>query len=240
MKNTIALFSLLLLYSCNAIKNEAAFSSQACENIELDNNRIFINPQIGAKKKSLLDFNKTSAVCFRKKTGCHLDFDNQQLCSLSEKKLQEFLNSSDYKEIESKFRGQSFSFSILIKRKEYEFLFDPGFAGSFRMPYKASIPFLKEAHQNIESQSSIAFVYNNKSISFNGIYYSSAITISNAVKQQSVGMGFIKGFNWLIDTNNKKVYVKKNALSLDIFQKRPLSAIFRSIRNDKQISFTEK
>jgi hypothetical protein len=218
MKNIVAL-SLLLLCSCNAIKNEEAFSSQACENIELSNNRIFINLQIGDKPQiSLLDFDKISPVYFRKKMGCHLDFDNRQLCNVSEKKLQEFINANDYKEIKSKFRSQSFSFFIIIKRKEYEFLFDVGFAGSFQMPYKESIPFLKEAHQKIETKSNIDFVYNNKSISFNGIYYSSAVTISNSDKQQIVGMGFIKGFNWLIDTNNKKVYIKKNTLSLDILQ----------------------
>lgn len=161
----------------------------------------------------------------QKTTICHLDFDASTICNLTEKVILEKLTGENYKPIKANFNSHSVSIFITINRKEYEFLFDTGFNGTFNMPFHKNIPFLKENHQTFESlpgnsgkensNKTVAYVYGNKSISLDGIYYSTQMIISNSFQKQRVGMGFIKGFNWIIDNRNRKVYFKKNTLSLD-------------------------
>lgn len=161
----------------------------------------------------------------QKTTICHLDFDASTICNLTENEFSEKRIKENYKPIKANFNGHAVSIFITINRKEYEFLFDTGFSGTFNIPFHKNMPFLKENHQTFESVSgsserenpntTVMYVYQNKSVSLDGVYYSTDMTVSNSFSKQRMGMGFIKGFNWIIDNGNRKVYIKKNTLSLD-------------------------
>lgn len=161
--------------------------------------------------------------------GYHLDFDNMTLRSLNQDDQRVLISKSGYKEIKSRFTNEGFYIFFTIKRKEYEFRFDTGYPNALSMRVKEELPFLKDPHEVVEddntAKASAKYYYNNKGVSFAGIYYSSAILLSGAA-QQKAGMGFIKGFNWIIDIDNKKIYFKKNTLGID--NENPFTQTYRS------------
>jgi hypothetical protein len=201
--------------------------SEARENIVLEDNRIlfsidripiFLSFEPSQPERKIEDNNNCLTnhpyqnFFPNSKIGL-LNFDTRSFCGIVKEK-KDSLILTGFKEIKSRFKNHGFSIFATIKRKEYEFQFDTGYTGTFCIEYKKTIPFLKESHQTIEGVSN-DFIYNDKWITINKLYYSSTITVSNRVKLSKVGMGFIKGFNWIVDTKQKKVYFKKNSIGLD-------------------------
>jgi PDZ domain-containing secreted protein len=41
------------------------------------------------------------------------------------------------------------------------------------------------------------------------------LNVSTSIKAQNIGIDFIKAFDWLIDYNNNKIYVKRNQNSIE-------------------------
>jgi len=142
-----------------------------------------------------------------------LDFANCSRSAISQAQQKELL-AAGFAEIKCRFGKKGFSIFIEIRKGKFKFLFDTSFQNAFSMRFSQKIPFLKGPHQTVESAST-DFIYNNKCITVNGIHYSSAITVSKSEKTSRVGMGFIKGFDWIIDSQNKKVYIRKNSIGLD-------------------------
>ena len=158
------------------------------------------------------------------KISCLFDFDKMELCSLSAETLKDLIQTQGYEEIKANFKSYSISIFVTIKWKEYGVTFDPMYEGMFVMPYNQKIPFIKEKYETREIQftnskgnpvKAFDFLYKNKAVYFNGNGYNSEIVVSHKTKKAMIGMRFIKGFNWIIDTAHKKVYVKKNSVSLD-------------------------
>ncbi len=162
------------------------------------------------EKSNLLGHSELTEVLSGTAKIIYLDFESSPAISLDTRNLDSLVVNGNYTETKAKFRNDSFFIIIQMRRKTYEFRFDPTYSGSFLMTYDEDIPFLKkENHQTITGKST-DLVYNNKWITFSGINYSSAVTISDTVNRPKVGMGFIKGFNWIIDKKHRKVYFKKN------------------------------
>jgi len=117
------------------------------------------------------------------------------------------------------------SIFVTINDVEYKFKMDTGYNGSFSIPYKKDLNFLDETHQSFEgnlyrtlsgtTKNTTDYFFNDKTIAFQSTQYKTTITVSQSIKAQNVGMGFIKGFNWIIDAKNKKLYVKKNQHEID-------------------------
>jgi hypothetical protein len=203
---------------------DAPFQAYPCENILLENNQILFSKE---RAPILLSFVSEQRIIQRGNCGPpkpyvgyfpdskigFLDFDNNAFCGI-DRPGKDHLIETGFKEVKARFLNHGFSIFVMIKRKEYEFQFDTSYTGTFCMEYKESIPFLKENHRTIEGVSN-DFIYNNKWITINKLYYSATVTVSDGVKYSKVGMGFIKGFNWIVDTKQKKVYIKKNNIGLD-------------------------
>lgn len=171
---------------------------------------------------TIYDFEKSnSADCLQKGVNqkitlpkskfVHIDFDKKAICQTTKENVQTLLESG-YKEIQSDFHKSGFSIYVLIRWKAFKFRFDINSTDAFSMEFNENIPFFKETHLSEEGKS-VRHIYNNKWISVNKINYSSAITISEN-SDTTVGMGFIKAFNWIIDRQNRKVYIKKNAVPM--------------------------
>ena len=144
-------------------------------------------------------FKKTEAIL-------NLDFDKSILCNLNENALKNLITSKNYTEIKSHFSDKFLSVIIIIKKKEYEFVFDTGYAGKFIIP-SSKIEFGKEIFEN---QS----IIKNRIFLFNGIYYGSDFAVTSTIGNPRMGLTFIKSFNWIIDYKNKKVFVVKNTISM--------------------------
>lgn len=244
MRLILPLFLFLLFYSGNPLDEPSSFN--LCEQIEVKDNVMFAWPSDGNSsekhivhsgiKTSTGILEKVGKNCFaglagiygydylNKKQVCYINFEDGYICSLKESEAM-YLAENGFSEVDSNFKINSFSISILIKRRKFDFKFDTGFEGTFALPYKSNIPFLKDSHavlECLETSSTkpehyIERSYSRKSIGFNGIYYGSAITVSQGLKLPKVGMGFLKGFNWIIDFKNNKIYARKNSKSIDTF-----------------------
>jgi hypothetical protein len=132
--------------------------------------------------------------------------------------------SQGYEQVKAKITDRAITLYILIDGIEYPFKFDTGFSGSFTMPYKEELVFLNSEHitmEGVQAKTVSGFVrseddYYEKQISFGGHDFATTITVSRSIKAQNVGMGFIKAFNWVIDGQNKKIYIRKNSRAQDL------------------------
>ena len=154
-----------------------------------------------------------------------MDFDKLTISNYKNERLNELIKYG-YNEIKSEFSKRWLSIFVTINGVEYKFRIDTGFNNSFNIPFSKKINFLHESHQSIEgnlyhtltgtTKNNTDYFFNEKELFFNNSNYKTALTISQSIKFQNVGMGFIKGFNWIFDSKNKKIYVKKNGIELDI------------------------
>lgn len=143
---------------------------------------------------------------------CHIDFDKQQICSLEKGVASSHLAGS-YRKIESLFDKGGIYITILLRRKKYKLKLDTEFKGGIAMTVRDAKSFEKERCVNYTAQSGEFAVYPNKWVAFGGDYYNSAIVVTKDVSR--LGMGFIKGFNWIIDFDRREVFIQKNTLALD-------------------------
>ena len=152
---------------------------------------------------------------FRKNNARYeFDFSSSRLEALDKNQMKTRL-ATGYQEVKSRFTARGIFILLKIRWREFEFLFDTGYAGSFTMVYGDDIPFIKESHIAIESiDGTRSHIYGNKWLTLNDIYYASAIAVAKE-KSPKVGMAFLKGFNWIIDFDKKKVFAKKNNIGLE-------------------------
>ncbi|RZJ30001.1 MAG: hypothetical protein EOO48_06110 [Flavobacterium sp.] len=79
----------------------------------------------------------------------------------------------------------------------------------------------------------LTHIFANKWITVNGINYSSYITARESETESRVGMGFIQGFDWIIDRQHKSVFIKKNGNP--IVSQKNVAGYKAEIHNDKLI-----
>lgn len=152
----------------------------------------------------------------------HFDFDNLKLCKLSRQDLKSVLDDENYSEIKSSFKNHYLEIVVSINWTDYRFRFDTSGKEMFSMPSHKKISFEKEhfirCNKIYKEDLSLAheiLIYPFTKIYINDTGYSASVHVGDDVDYNSVGMGFLKGFNWVIDYENNKVYYKKNLLSLD-------------------------
>jgi hypothetical protein len=143
----------------------------------------------------------------------HLDFNASTLCCVTELQKSTLLNA-DYQEIKSDFRKDNLYITIIIKRKLYSLKFDTGYNGTILMTRNDAQPFVKNACKSYQSVDGDFSIYPNKWVTIGDSYYNSAVSVADA-SDSKIGVGFLKGFNWIIDFRAQKVYVRKNSVGID-------------------------
>jgi hypothetical protein len=257
---TTPLYFFICLFS-NAISDHGVNFQNACENITLRDNRIFLDVTIEKQNKVFyLDFGaiksdmsgtdnlKSQSVSnslfsgemvFGKSdelsqtcqampvaTGCfgfdlfrksqqvfHLDFDNSRLCCVSIDQTTTLIQNG-YREIKCNFQKDGVYIAIIIRKKNYYLKFDTGYSGNIMMSADDAAPFSKDICKSYLNSDGDFKVYPNKWITVDKSFYNSTITVKE-IRKSLIGMGLIKGFNWIIDFRNQKVYLRKNGLGLD-------------------------
>ncbi|MEO8769481.1 MAG: hypothetical protein ABI402_05335 [Ferruginibacter sp.] len=201
--------------------NDSLFSSQ---------NKVFtvINNDALLNKDKCSTVKKLSGVygadLFKKNKAILLiDIEEKKLCNLTDSVLTSIIQTG-FTEIKSTFGMKIITVYVNIDGKEYPFGFDTGFTGSFTMPYSEDIDFLKDTHISMEGMQAITItgiqkgtsdVYEEKKIAIGATDFVTMISVSTGIKSQNMGMGFMKGFNWVIDYKHKKIYFKKIAEQQD-------------------------
>lgn len=171
-------------------------------------------------------------VFFEKNETLQMDFSTNKVCLISASQLQEFLLNKEYKPIKSKCRWNQIFIYFSVEGKEYQFKLDTGYTGNIIMPFDEKLNFKND--KKIELEGSIfqtisshtngkEFIYEKMPIVFAGQSLEVKVNVSNTIKAQNIGIEFIKCFDWLIDYNNNKVYVKRNQNEIESNFKRKIS-----------------
>lgn len=148
-----------------------------------------------------------------------LDFDRNILSAVKAGD-QSFYKIQGFKEIKSVFYRDKIDLIINIGWKDYKFAFDLTYSDAFshqsnkQLSEKVGDGYFYNFFSPNNEQLTDYIVFPFAKLYINKVGYSGAITIGNNIRNR-VGTGFLKGFNWIIDYQEKKVYFKKNYIPLD-------------------------
>lgn len=158
-------------------------------------------------------------VFFADKSSVKIDFSNNSICNINASQMQVFLDKNKYNLIKSKCSNNQVSIFLTIEDKEYKFKVDTGYMGNIIIPFNSEL-FLKN-YNKIELEGAAYQTVAGATFGYEDYYEKipvrigdrsvfSKISVSTTIKAQNIGIEFIKGFDWIIDYNNNKVYIKPN------------------------------
>ena len=100
------------------------------------------------------------------------------------------------------------------------------------MPYDEKLNFKNDKKLELEGSlfqtisshtSGSEIVYEKMPITFGSYNLEAKVNVSTSIKAQNIGIDFIKAFDWLIDYNNNKVYIKRNQNLIESMLNRKIS-----------------
>jgi len=205
-------------FSIDFCKTESSFQKTAMSGESVKVNNSFFSDIAIPRRPNGGDWCETHGTVgyefFRKSKQIFMfDFDELTLCNLNSQTLSSYLDQN-YVPIEGEFCKDGLYIIVSIKWKRYKVKFDTGYTGSLFINTAEATPFIKEASKDYITIDGKLSVYPNKWVTIGKNYYNSTIQVSENGDSR-IGMGFIKGFNWIIDFKKHKIYLKKNSVSLD-------------------------
>lgn len=121
-----------------------------------------------------------------------------------------------YREVVAKFSKNRIFVEVELRYRTTMVMLDAGFTGNIRL--KPSKKWKLPANgRNVIVRDNTKEVpgayYPRRGIGFRNITYNSSVVLAKG--NQVAGIGFMKGFDWIIDSRQRKVWVRKNAMPLD-------------------------
>ncbi len=156
---------------------------------------------------------------FKNEDAFMLDFSNGQISTMTLGEVSNIIKES-YFEIKSKFSKSHVRIFLNVNWRETAFTFDTAFQGTFAMKpgnrdRRSGIVEIFEKINAFNGKIQTVKYHNNRIVRFGNTNYNTSIWIGEN-EEARVGIGFIKGFDWIFDLVNRKVYARKNSLSIDI------------------------
>jgi hypothetical protein len=161
-----------------------------------------------------------------------LNFSDGKICNIDQAEMQNRLAVKGYREVKSQCKLNSICVYLKLAGKEYKFKFDTGYSGQLIMPSDSKIKL--DIYNKMELEGSL-FVsatsttngletyFEKVPMDLAGQKLSVKPIVSETVKSQLLGLQFIKGFDWIIDYHNNKVYAKRNHLKIESTFNRKVS-----------------
>ncbi len=158
------------------------------------------------------------------KYSIYMNFSLNTLCNIVEDEKERIIKENGFEELKCEFKNSIIYIFLEIEDKEYKFILDTGFTENIVIPYSKEIKFTNNNYSKFEgsffkSISSLTkgneIVYAAMPIKIGNTVIESNLNFSSTVKSQNIGIGFIKGFDWIIDYKNKKLFYKKNKNHID-------------------------
>lgn len=142
-----------------------------------------------------------------------LDFEKNNIEILDESfSLNDYTKSS----VKIKKLGNKIILPIFINGKKVDFLFDTGNSGGFKIREK---DFITDTKPNLSINTLYGLAngitelkmdtYFNNSILFENERISSKLMVNNKTTVNTLGIDFIKNYNWILDFKNSSVYYKR-------------------------------
>ncbi len=171
-------------------------------------------------------------VFFDQGLSLQMDFTNNFVANISENELEKLIFDGQYKLVKSSCKLGQIRVCLTVDGVEYPFLLDTAYNGSIIFPDKEGLAFKNNSKMELEGSifqtvSNLTqgkeTIYEKIPIRFSDCDLDVKINVSSSIKAQNIGIDFIKAFDWLIDYNNNKVYVKRNQNKIENTFNRPLS-----------------
>lgn len=157
-------------------------------------------------------------VFFKNEQSLFLNFSEKTVNNISEKQLNELIKE-DFHKIKSECKSKKVYIYLTINEVEYKFKLDTGFSGSFVIPYNDKLNFDNFSYLEYEgslfttavsSSNGVEKFYEDVPLKIGNNELYSTVLVSNSIKNQNIGLFFMKGFDWIIDYKNNNVYIRKN------------------------------
>lgn len=166
-----------------------------------------------------------------------INFTDGKICNLDKTDLQNHLSNKAFREVESQCRLNTVFIFLTIAGKKHKFVFDTGYSGHLILPQSKNINL--STYNSMQLQGSyfstvtaltngIETFYEKVSIDFEGRKIDTKVILSETVAHKLAGLQFLKGFDWIIDYKNNKVYAKRNHLKIEETFNRKVSYYARA------------
>jgi len=238
--------------SANGHKNKNRFftAKVASPLFESDNKLMLytLMPKAFCSKQSTLTGIIGLDVFFEDETALFLNFSKNEICTLNKSDFSNY-SSQNFKLIPSECKNNQIFVFVEIEGKLFRFKLDTGFSGNMIIPDSEKAQFDNPNKMVLEGTlygtvSSMTLgvetLYEKMPILFAGEKVDSKVNVSSSIKSQNIGFQFMKGFDWLIDYNNNKVYVKRNNHIIESNFDRKVSYYSRANSSDLVITTKEK
>jgi hypothetical protein len=169
-------------------------------------------------------------VFFENQSVMQIDFSNSKVCNITTQQFRQYLSDNQYQLLKSKCKSNQIFVYLEIEGKEYLFKMDSGYTGNIIMPYNEKLSFKNDKKLELEGSlfqtisshtSGSEILYEKMPVTFGSFNLEAKLNVSTSIKAQNIGIDFIKAFDWLIDYNNNKIYVKRNQNSIEsVFKRR--------------------
>lgn len=170
-----------------------------------------------------------------------LDFTNKKICNIGTSEINDLIRNG-YVALKSQCKSKKIYIYITVDGKECQFKLDTGFSGSLVIPYADDLNFSK--YHSITLEGELFKTIANNTMGIDNYYedvplnvgdgnINSIIQVSQTIKVQNAGMKFIKGFDWIIDYNNNKVYVKRNLNKIDANFNKNVFHYITAVKEDR-------
>jgi len=148
-----------------------------------------------------------------------MDFTSNEICNINSKELETTLQSARFVRIKSKCKSNQVYVIMQFEGKDYQLLLDTGFSGTIIFSDDKKLRFSNQNKMVLEGQmyktisgetKGCETFYERMPTVFADQSFETKINVSTSIKGQNVGFGFIRCYDWLIDYENNKVYVRRN------------------------------
>lgn len=152
------------------------------------------------------------------------NFTDGKVCNIDQTEMKNHLANKAFKEIKSQCKLNRIYIFLTIAGKEYKFLFDTGFSGQIIMPTSDKVNLANYNSMQLDgslfqtatgTSNGLETYYEKVTIGFAGQKIPTKPILSETAKQRLFGINLIKGFDWIIDYNNNKVYAKRNHIKIE-------------------------
>lgn len=188
-------------------------------------------------------------VFFDKNLSMRLDFTNNKVCNISDQEFQEHVSSGEYQLLKSKCSMNQITVYLEIEGEKYPFKIDTGYTGNIIMSYIEKRDFKNEKKMEFEGSlfQTISshthgkeIMYEEMPVVFGSYEFQTKVNISTSIKSQLIGISFIRAFDWLIDYNHNKVYIKRNQNPIESNFSRKISYYTKANNGKLLITVKEK
>lgn len=186
-------------------------------------------------------------VFFQQDYPLMLDFTNGKMSNLTTAGVSNYLNNG-FRQVKSKCsNGKIFIFPE-IDGKPYQFKLDTGYNGTMNAPASAAINLKRFNVMELEgtlfqtatgSSDGSESLYEKVPVVLEGKKFETKINVSTSIAVQNVGIAFMKGFDWIIDYNHNKIYVKRNHTKIENTFNRKIQYLAKVVEQLK-INLKEK